>query len=249
MPELRDVSYEELQEVLAWLQDRPDRGRPTVLLGGWAVYALNPYTKSRDIDLVLSSKERERLLFWLENERGYTKWRKQHDGWWGAYRVVDPDAPVQQDRRIVIDVASYQEEFRFEGRDDQLNFDLVLEQSQDIDLEGFQVRIPSPSLLILYKSKAVWDRTHRLTNGTSQDAEYDGEKLVKDKADLLAIIHAAPRHGGWDIAFLGEQLQRLPFLVDLIGAIPADPEAIERYGAWSQDEASAAVRELLALVV
>lgn len=107
MSDIRDASYAELQVILARLQERLDRGRPTVLLGGWAVYALNPYTKSRDIDLVLSSKERERLLFWLENEHGYTRWRKQHDGWWGAYRIVDPDAPARQDRQIVIDVASY----------------------------------------------------------------------------------------------------------------------------------------------
>lgn len=129
-----------------------------------------------------------------------------------------------------------------------MNFDLALEQSQETDLDGFHVTIPSPSLLLLYKAKAVWDRTHRLANGTSQDAEYDAEKLVKDKADILAILHAAPRHGGWAVSFLGEQLQRLPFLVDLIGAIPADPEAVTRYGAWSQDEATRAVQDLLALV-
>jgi hypothetical protein len=248
VPDVRDVSYEELHAILAWLQGRPAKRRPTVLLGGWAVYAMNPYAKSRDIDLVLSAKERERLLFWLESERGYTRWRKQQDGWWGAYRVVDPRAAVKQDRQMVVDIASYEETFRFEGRDEHLDFDLALDHSQEVDLEGFRVLVPSPSLLLLYKSKAIWDRTHRLSKGTSEDADYDAEKLVKDKADVLAIIHAAREYGGWDVEFLGEQLMRLPFLVDLIRGIPKDPDAVERFGAWNQNEASRAVQGLLALV-
>lgn len=62
MPEIRDISEQELAAILEYLEPKTEGDNPTVLVGGWAVYSYNNYEKSRDIDLVLNAKRRGRML-------------------------------------------------------------------------------------------------------------------------------------------------------------------------------------------
>lgn len=60
---VEEVSEGEIRRILAYLANRNDSGRPPILVGGWAVFAFNAYSKSQDIDLVLSSNDRGSLTW------------------------------------------------------------------------------------------------------------------------------------------------------------------------------------------
>lgn len=57
---------------------------------------------------------------------------------------------------------------------------------------------------------------------------WEESKLVKDRADILALIEPNPR-GSWNLAFLTHQFQRLPFLQSVLEQTPHDDDARERY--------------------
>lgn len=220
---IEEASLAELHHLLAWLARR-EGSRPPVLIGGWAVHALvgTGYLRSIDIDLVLNARDRDSLIHHLVNERGYARRRVATDGWKGATRRVEA---LGQD--IVIDTASYEHAQPFEGLADSLPFAL-LETNHLLDRTyGPPIRIPTRSLLLLFKSKAAFDRAARLARGPIADGGYTATKLVKDRSDLMALL----RHPtDWDLAFLDQHLTRLPFLVDVWQAAVADPDAIQRGG-------------------
>jgi hypothetical protein len=61
-PVIIEASIAELQNIGIWLHDRDEDPTipKTVLIGGWAVDAYNPYLGSVDIDLVTNSKTKKR---------------------------------------------------------------------------------------------------------------------------------------------------------------------------------------------
>ena len=66
-------SREEVGHVARWYADhrgRNERPPSLLLIGGWAVYQYNPYTMSRDIDIIVNSDTRRSLVRWLRSERG-----------------------------------------------------------------------------------------------------------------------------------------------------------------------------------
>ncbi len=247
---IKNRSEDELNQILDYLSEKKDGDNPTVLVGGWAVYAYNPYEKSTDIDLVLNSKRRGRLLAWLIRERSYHRIKRQRHGWQGAWRDFAGPPEDPRPRRIYIDIAGYNEEHRFEGRDERLDFDLVKDHHVEGEVNGRRVKIPTRSLLLLFKAKACHDRTTRLEAGTSLDTTYNEDKLVKDRSDILAILDSGPSGPDWEVGFLGEQVSKLPFLIDVLTAIPNDESALARYrsGQLSPDAAAARVKELLGLI-
>lgn len=247
---IKDRSENELDRILDYLGEKKDGDNPTVLVGGWAVYAYNPYEKSTDIDLVLNSRRRGRLLDWLRSEHSYEPIKKHRDGWQGTWKDFEGPVDDPRLRRIYVDVAGYNETHRFEGRSEQLNFKLVKEHHVEGTVNGRRVKIPTRSLLLLFKVKACYDRATRLDTGTSTDTTYDEDKLVKDRSDVLAILDSGTSRPDWEIGFLGEQNRQLPFLVDVLKAIPADQAALSRYGdGWlSNDDATARIHELLELI-
>ncbi len=139
--DIRDRSEEELARILAYLADRNDGDNPTVLVGGWAVYAYNPYEKSTDIDLVLNSKRRARLLHWLQSHHGYERIKKQRDGWQGTWKDFEGSDDDPRERRIFLDIAGYNEEQFFEGRPERLDFSLVKDHWVNRSVGGLPVRM------------------------------------------------------------------------------------------------------------
>jgi len=60
-------SLEELRFIFNWVRERVESAENpvTVLVGGWAVYAYNPWIGSIDIDLVTNGDTKDRLMRFL----------------------------------------------------------------------------------------------------------------------------------------------------------------------------------------
>lgn len=103
-------------------------------------------------------------------------------------------------------------------------------------------------MLLVLKLKAASDREYRITHGTSHDIEWERGKIMKDRADILALLD--PGRGGRDvnISFLGEMMQIYPFLAERLGKVALDREAVEFYGHMGQDEAKKLIELALDLL-
>lgn len=113
------ASREELMEIFQWVKAREqDEKHPiTVLIGGWAVYSYNKWYGSLDIDLVTNNKTRQRLVWYLRNNRGFVPHRDEM-----APTTVAKNIP---EGKILIDFGSREDICKFEGRDDQCPFSLL----------------------------------------------------------------------------------------------------------------------------
>lgn len=235
-------SLEELIEIFRWVRaHEKDESEPvTVLIGGWAVYSYNPWYGSVDIDLVTNNRSRQDLMWYLRNERGFVPQRDDM-----APTTVAKDVP---EGKIIIDFGSREDICRFEGRDEQCSFALLDRHAQVREIvTGFPVIVPEQTLLIIFKLKAAWDRSFRIQNCRSSDAEWETGKLKKDRADILALIDPGVRDTEIDIQYLGEKLQEYPFLVQMLQEIPEDVDAINMYRRMSQEDVRARIENLLLL--
>ncbi len=237
-----DYSLKELESILDWIRDREkDREAPlTVLIGGWAVDAYNPWYGSIDIDLVTNRRTRDRLMNYLRKEMGYTHYRL-----YGVSSV----AKATPAGKIIIDFASREVHYPFEGRSEELNFDILDGHTAEKKLRGkVSVNVPERSLLLLFKLKACWDREYRIKQGTSHDFEWEQGKLTKDYADVLSLLD--PAHGGRDLnlEFLGKQFTVFEFLKPCLGNIPDRYDGLEKYGRLDSKDAMEIVETLLALL-
>lgn len=213
------------------------------MLGGWAVYAYNSYSKSQDIDLLLSASDRGSLQHWLKTERGYEKRRRTTDGWHGAVLHVEP-----LDKDIIVDIATYGLSYPFEGKQGTLNFDLTLDHKTHKEIAGVNLAVPNRSLLLLYKAKAAWDRGYRVDEHESPDEAWEQKKRVKDRSDILALTDDEHVKDPWELRFLNEALDEHPFLVDILQEAPKDPSARARYREIPEDDARNQLQTLMKLL-
>ena len=232
-------SLEELMEIFRWIRahEKDESGPVTVLIGGWAVYSYNPWYGSVDIDLVTNSRSRQNLMWYLRNERGFVFQRDD--------MVPTTVAKNVPEGKIIIDFGSREDICRFEGRDEECPFSLLDGRTQVREIvTGFPVIVPEQTLLIIFKLKAVWDRSFRIQNGRSSDEEWETGKLKKDRADILALIDPENRDTEIDIQYLGERLQEHPFLVQMLREIPEDMDAINMYRRMGQEDVRARIEKL-----
>ncbi|KAB2947591.1 MAG: hypothetical protein F9K14_03540 [Candidatus Methanoperedens sp.] len=235
-----EKSLEELEYILNWIKQREDTANnpTTVLIGGWAIDAYNPWYGSIDIDLVTNNRTKHSLMHILHDEREYDHYRI---GVHTVYKQTDYGP-------IIIDFASRDEHYPFEGRVEELNFDIPNGQTiiQNVRNQIFAA-VPTRSLLMLFKLKASWDRAYRLNSETSTDPEWEHGKLIKDYADIIALID--PMHGGreLDFDFLGEKLTEFDFLRGCLRIIPENLDAIGKYGRMDQRAVRETIERLLQL--
>lgn len=142
-------------------------------------------------------------------------------------------------------VGTFGEDYPFEGREATLDFDLALVQNVVKSVAGSQVTTPSRSLLLLYKLKAAGDRRSRIQR-RSTDRELG--KLVKDRADILALTDGTRVADAWDLSFLRDQLDDHPFLLDILEEAWGDENARRRYRSIRADEARKQIEGLLGLL-
>jgi hypothetical protein len=226
-----EISGAELQKIATWIIGRDeDQERPiTVLIGGWAVDVYNPYFGSQDIDLVTDKNTQQWLIDRLKNTEGYID------------QIRYPSDTVKKDTphgEIILDFISRETQFTFEGHPDVpftldiLSGNTVLRTVRG----GARIPVPNRSVLVLLKLKAAWDRRYRILNLRSLDARWEGGKMIKDYADVLALID--PDRGGReiDLEILGGQITRFGFLKEIILLIPDIDAVGERYQMMTQQQ-------------
>jgi hypothetical protein len=241
-PQILGKSLEELKYILNWIKERgePTHAPITVLIGGWAVYAYNPYYRSVDIDLVTNKKTKKSLKFFLRTQREFTYHRILHG--------VKTVSKTTEYGDIIIDFSSKYAHNKFEGRNEQLNFDTLNDQTiTKATISGVFAAVPTRSLLMLFKLKASWDRSYRLNSETSTEPDWERGKLIKDYADIIALLD--PNHGGTeiDLNFLGDKLNEFDFLRECLRRIPENHDAIGKYNRMDQRIVRETIDRLLQL--
>lgn len=207
-------------------------------MGGWAVDAYNPWYGSIDIDLVTNNRTKHSLMRILVNEREYDHSRI------GTHTVYKPT----DSGPIIIDFAGREERYPFEGKDKELNFDILTGQTVIKVIRNYiSASVPTRSLLMLFKLKASWDRAYRIDTETTDDPEWERGKLIKDYADIIALLD--PMYGGTEIDpdFLGEKLGDFDFLKGCLRKIPETHDAIVKYNRMDQRKVRETIERLLKL--
>lgn len=219
-----EISGFELRKIALLLPERQeDRNDPTtVLIGGWAVDAYNPYFGSQDIDLVTNNETRQWLIDRLITTGGY------------AHHPHYPSDTVKKQTphgEIILDIIYRETPYPFEGHPEiPFTLDILTGNTVFRNVRGGAIiPVPNRSMLVLLKLKAAWDRSYRLTSQRSRDSSWERGKMIKDYADILALID--PAHGGQeiDLEILGAQISRFAFLKELIERIPNIHGVRERY--------------------
>jgi len=144
------------------LKDLLESGADISVIGGWAVWAYNPYKYSLDIDIVLRPSDlwmvREKLL-----ERGFNETSGGHLEKKGFKKAMEEG---------VIEVDVYEKAIGpFEASD-------VLGRSVKRELFGRKVKVASPTDLMILKLHALSDRK-------------ESGKGQKDISDLIALLLVA----------------------------------------------------------
>lgn len=214
---ITEASLKEMRAIFSWARDRQER---TILIGGWAVYLYNPYYGSIDIDLITSSRTRQRLSTYLRKERGFMLDRRADIDDRVLCKVIDG-------KRIDVDFGTLVTEDRFEGRDESISMSMLDGRTNIKEIESAEVVIPEISLLLIFKCKAAWDRSTRLANGSLRDPLWERSKFIKDLSDIIALIDT---NETMDIGYLGRFFEQYSFLGSTFSQITDNPECIEKYG-------------------
>jgi len=223
--QLMASSFEELHHILEWFGGRKEAGLGPryVLIGGWAVYCFNPWSRSIDIDLVMNQRTKRGLLHHLRADRGYVRRGPEHMGG----RSLQKPTPIGP---IRLDIASFESSFTFEDGQRPLDLAPLRDRTVERELEDLRVPVPERSMLLVMKLKAAWDRQWRVDHRTSDDVDYDRTKALKDLADILALID--PEEGGadLDVDLLGSYLEMYPSMRVVLQRIAREPIGAMRYG-------------------
>ena len=234
------ASEQELRVIAEYLQAREDAASPTtVLVGGWAVHAYNPWYGSIDIDLITNSRTKQSLKQHLVSTRGFEHFRTPDDS--KRVQKITTDG-----KPIIIDLGTREQPDPFEGRDRAVQYDILDGRTEVKPVGGgFSIPVPKRELLLLFELKAAWDRDHRMIDDSSHDLEWEKGKLRKDHADILALLD--PKAGGQnvDLFALGEYLSQYPFLTSCLKQTADDADAISWYGRMDRNEVEAAIRTIL----
>jgi hypothetical protein len=110
-----------------------------------------------------------------------------------------------------------------------------------------EMAVPNRATLLALKLKAIWDRQYRIEHDLCDDLLWETGKVVKDRADVLALLD--PGHGGRDlnIYVLGKLLRNYPFLERSLISVYETNEGIKKYSRISQSFARDIIEQLLSL--
>ncbi len=224
--QLVQCSFVELGAITRWLEEhRKDDGVSprAILVGGWAVYAYNSYFGSYDIDLVTNSDTKGSLMYYLRTERGFEKYKSPLTGEIGVIQII----PTGQ--LIHIDFATLDGHDTFEGTGERISMNELVSSARVIRPGGWWLPLPDRNALLIMKLKAAWDRQWRLEMEKSEDAGRDEEKLIKDLADILAIIDSEADTAPLDIDIIGRYLNDHPQLRGVLERVVVDRRGYDFY--------------------
>ena len=242
MSDIARFSFDELNAIIQYLHVKEKHDNPTtVLIGGWAVDSYNSWFGSIDIDLITNNRTRKSLMHHLRENRDFK-----------PYKLAGLPTSVKKDTEagpVIIDFASRQRPYPFEGENMKLDFSILDGNTETRTIRGdIEMAVPNRATLLILKLKAVWDRNYRIVHRTSDDVEWETGKLIKDHADILALID--PNHGGnqIEIFVLGKLLEKYPFLEESLTSVYDSDEGIEKYGGISQNDAKNIIDQMLFLI-
>jgi hypothetical protein len=240
-PRIFDESLDELDMILQWVTEREGRkgAQNTFLVGGWAVYAYNDTLKSIDVDLVTNSDTRNSLKHFLTSENGYKPYTDE------SGTTISKRTDYGE---IIIDFATTSDPCNFLGRTESLSFSEISNRYREIPIRSVNARIPERTLLLLYKLKAAHDRTYKIDHSLYRDPEWGQGKLVKDYADVIALLDPARGGRNIDLYYLGDKLKEWNFLRDYLAGIPGQRESIDRYGKMDRTDVERLIDNLLSLI-
>jgi len=165
--DIYDKSLETLKQII---DAQKEHNFMFVLIGGWAIWAYNPYMKSRDIDLVISKEDFWKLKNFLIS-LGFSETYGGHLGKKGFAMLYDRD-------KIEIDV--YDETVA--GFDAKRVINSAVQKAINAHLVG----VASITNLVTMKLKSAIDRT-------------GSAKGEKDLSDLLAILDKYFKNIEWSV--------------------------------------------------
>jgi hypothetical protein len=151
-PAIIEASYSELQKIAAWIHNRgEDPAMPkTVLIGGWAVDAYNPYLGSVDIDLVTNSTTKQRLMYHLQTNEGY-----EYHNQFPLGKTVYKSFPPYGD--VILDFETRVSPYFFEGYPKlPFTLDILTGNTALIPIRGrAAMAVPNRAILVFLKLKAA----------------------------------------------------------------------------------------------
>lgn len=216
-----NASLDYLEKIYSFAR-RPhsdSRIKEPILIGGWAVHVYNPWFGSLDIDIIANSKTQSSLKHFLKERHEF----KTHEITPGEKTVAKT---TQSGRKITIDFIS--KAMGFEGHMKNILKSAVYITNLDhIKLDNrVEVLVPKITVLWVYKLKAAWDRSYRLDNELSEDAEWEEGKLAKDYGDLAALIDGKTP---LDPEIIGRALRDFTFLREAIDCMNSQPSLYNSY--------------------
>lgn len=242
MSDIARFSFNELDVIIQYLHDKEEHDNPTtVLIGGWAVDSYNPWFGSIDIDLITNNSTRTSLMYYLRKNRGFE-----------PYRLAGVPTSVKKDTEagpVIIDFASRQKPFPFEGKDSNLDFSILDGNTETREIRGgIEMAVPNRATLLILKLKAIWDRHYRIVHGKNTNIVWETGKLIKDHADILALIDFNYGGNQIEISVLGELLEKYPFLEESLTSVYDSDEGVEKYGRMSQNDAKTIIDRMISLI-
>lgn len=196
---LAEHSFEEMQDLLLWFHHQ---GPVPIIIGGWAVYSYNSYLGSVDIDLVGPSMGGlfDATLEGFERERGYQAVTSGP-----MYLGTSFRKPIYEEDEVVgymeIDACTYENDLKSFHEDErkELPYSLCGRPGLVTDVtmgHNCEAKIPSKSLLFLYKLKALRDRSYDVEEGLgvlgAERLAWLRSKIIKDASDLISLLDPNP---------------------------------------------------------
>lgn len=241
----RKLSKSELFRFNAYIENY---SIPATVVGGWAVYAYNPYLESIDIDVVTPHNRIPDVELILIQQCGWTPTTTDMPIWKRFSKQIPDSGPNDI---IIFDLLSTNLVNAFhEDNSKRVPFYVCLQRDyyirKSID-DRLTISIPKKELLFLYKLKAYRDRVfdfHKKTTDTKEKLRLQA-KMTKDLSDTIALMD--PSYGPIDLKSLQTLVsnQDLQFLATTIAELPSHAEAIEQYRGTRTTEVQSWVQIIL----
>lgn len=205
-----------VDRIADWLRKNPKWVKDTILVGGWAVHSWAPYYFSVDIDLVIRKDARDalktRLTQWgfypVSPEAGEDKSKWQKD--------ISGPQPVILD---LVGVGKRMENSFVRDETRKIAWAQAIGHSSMRSIPWNDppiaptMRVCNVDLLLLYKIKALDDRTVRGAREPDHSG-YLAEKRAKDAKDIWALLEVL--RGNPELDLIRRYCGEYPFLKDVL---------------------------------
>jgi len=223
-------------------------GIQTTVVGGWAVYAYNPYLESIDVDVVTPHDRIHDIESILTQQCGWIPTTTDTPIWKRFSKPIPNAGPHDN---VIFDLLSTNLVNAFhEDNRKRVPFYICLQENhyvrRSID-DYININVPKKELLLLYKIKSYRDRIFDLHNRATNETERFRlrAKATKDLSDTIALTD--PNYGPLDLGSLKSVVdnQNLQFLAATVKELPSQTEAIEQYRGTSTTEVQSWVQMIL----